>query len=96
MILLKATLIAGSAHKKFAQGLSLPALLFVDAQSEVEALKLAESELEDLGWATMAHEATKDVVDYAQFNGKDSVEAGAFQDAVRSGFGIVVYPDSSA
>ena len=68
--------------------------MFVDAESESEALKIAESELEERGWATLAHEATKDVADYTQFQGRQTVEADAFRDAVSSGFGIVVYPDS--
>ena len=92
MILLTATLVAGSRHPKLPAGHSLVVMMFVDAQSETEALKLAESELEDLGWATLAHESTEEFPDHFQFRDSASPEARAFGEAQRTGFGLVVFP----
>ena len=92
MILASATLVAGARHEKYAPGTSLPALLFVDVPTSDELEAVATRELAALGWGTMAIERYKDVTDHEQFQGKDTPEAGAFRDAVASGFGVVVYP----
>lgn len=41
----------------------------------------------------MAIERYKTVTNYEQFNGQDTPEAGAFRDALETGFGVVVYPE---
>lgn len=95
MILLTAHLVAGSRHPNLSAGQSLVVMMFVDAGSEAEALKLAESELEDLGWATMTHESTEVVAYEPRFEGEDSPQARAFRSARTTGFGLVVFPDAS-
>ena len=92
MICVGATLIAGQNHKKYAPGISLPAVLFVNVQATEEVEAVASRELAALGRATLAIEQYKDVTDYAQFQGMDTPEAGAFRDAIETGFGVVVYP----
>ena len=71
-------------------------MMFVDADSENEALKLAESELEDLGWATLTHESTQVVAYHPRFETEPSPHAHAFRTARTTGFGLVVFPDASA
>ena len=70
-------------------------MMFVDADSENEALKLAESELEDLGWASWSHESTELVPYDSRFEAEASPEARAFREARRTGFALVVFPDAS-
>ena len=70
-------------------------MIFVDTDSENEALKLAESELEDLGWATLTHESTEVVAYDPRFEAEDSPQARAFIAARNTGFGLVVFPDAS-
>jgi len=93
MILAGVTLVAGSRHKKYAAGQSIPAILFVDVQSDDELELVAVRELSERGWASMAIEHYKTVTNYEQFNGQDTAEAGAFRDALETGFGVVVYPE---
>ncbi|UNK50640.1 hypothetical protein MNR01_06445 [Lysobacter sp. S4-A87] len=92
MILASATLVAGSRHEKYAAGTSLPALLFVNVHSDDELEEVASRELADLGWASMAIDRYKDVTNHEQFQAKDTPEAGAFRDALETGFAVVVYP----
>ena len=92
MIIASATLVAGPHHKKYAPGTSLPALLFVNVPTSDEVETVASRELADRGWTTMAIERYKDVTDHEQFQHKDTPEAGAFRDAIETGFGVVVYP----
>ena len=70
-------------------------MMFVDAHSENEALKLAESELEDLGWASLTHESTEVVAYDPRFEAENSPQARAFRAARATGFGLVVFPDAS-
>ena len=95
MILLTAKLVAGSKHPKLSAGQSMVVMMFVDAHSENEALKLAESELEDLGWATLTHESTEVVAYDPRFEAENSPQARAFRAARATGFGLVVFPDAS-
>ena len=92
MICVGATLVAGQNHKKYAPGISVPAILFVNVQATDEVEVVASRELAALGWATLAIERYKDITDHSQFHGKDTPEAGAFRDAMETGFGVVVYP----
>jgi len=92
MIVARATLVAGPRHERYAAGLSLPALLFVNSATEETLEVVASRELAALGWATMSIERYKDVSDRNQFLGKDTPEASAFRDAEETGFGVVVYP----
>jgi hypothetical protein len=95
MILLTANLVAGPKHPRLSAGHSLVVMMFVDSDSENEALKLAESELEDLGWATFTHESTEVVPYNPRFEAEDSPQAQAFRTARATGFGLVVFPDAS-
>ncbi len=92
MIMASAKLVAGPRHDKYAAGTSLPALLFVNVSNSDDLEVVASRELSDLGWATMAIDRYKDVTNHDQFHGRNTPEAGAFRDAVETGFGVVVYP----
>ncbi|MEQ1597614.1 MAG: hypothetical protein ABL985_21240 [Casimicrobium sp.] len=94
MIIVRANLIAGADHSKYAHGESFPALFFVKTVSAAELEAIASRELSERGWASMAIERYKDVTDFNQFAGKDTPEAVAFHEALHTGFGIVVYPPS--
>ena len=93
MICLRANLIAGSAHERFAAGTSVAALMFVRADTVEIAEELAAQQLSGRGWARMETERTKEIQDYSQFESKDDVVSQAFQDARESGFGVVIYPE---
>ena len=92
MIIARATLVAGPSHPKYGAGTSLPALLFASVATDEELEAVASRELAERGWSSMAIERYKDVSGHEQFTGKDTPEAGAFRNAVDSGFGVVVYP----
>ena len=87
-----ATLVAGPHHSKYASGVSLPAILFVNVAATDQLEAVASRKLVELGWASMAIERYKDVLDQEQFDQKHTPEAEAFRDAVETGFGVVVYP----
>ena len=93
MICLRANLVAGEAHDRFAAGTSVAALMFVRADTLEAAEDLAAQELSERGWAKMETERSKEVTNYSQFESKGGVVGQAFQDARESGFGVVIYPE---
>ena len=92
MILAKATLVSGPCHTKYPADTSLPAILFINAKTEDAAEQIASRQLLAMGWSKMTIERYKDVSDYSQFEGTNTPESAAFQDAISSGFALVVYP----
>ena len=93
MICLRANLVAGDTHDRFAAGTAVAALMFVRADTLEAAEGLAAQELSGRGWAKMETERSKEVTDYSQFESKGGVVGQAFQDARESGFGVVIYPE---
>ena len=94
MILALATLVSGPRHEKYAAGRSLPAVLFINANTDDEAEAIASRELGHLGWASMSIERYKDITDHEQFNDSDTTEALAFREALSTGFSIIVFPQT--
>jgi hypothetical protein len=92
MICISVDLVAGPNHKVYAAGKSLAALVFVRAASVEDAEFMASEELSVRGWSTMAITRYKTITDYEQFGRTDLVLAESFQDALESGFSVVVYP----
>jgi hypothetical protein len=93
MICLRANLIAGKAHDRFAAGTSVAALMFVLADTLEAAENMAAQQLSEHGWSRMETERSKEITDYSQFESKGGVVGQAFQDARECGFGVVIYPE---
>lgn len=74
-------------------GVRYPLLIFADGTDLEEAIIRADRELRNLGWAELEIERSK------RFTGPDPDPASsdpvdqALMDAMRSGFGIVIYTD---
>jgi len=93
MLALRVNLVAGARHERFAVGTSVAALTFVRAETIDEAENIAARELEGLGWARMETERCKQITNYAQYQGKETLVAQAFRNAEESGFGYIIYPE---
>lgn len=91
--MLRVNLEAAEAHARFSAGARIAALLFVAAPGLDEAEVLASSELGRKGWARMEIVRSKEITDYAQFEGRDDVVGQVFRDAQVLGFGVVLYPE---
>ena len=94
MLLLRANLEASEANTRYAAGAKIATLVFVAAADLAAAEARVSAELGDKGWCHMETERTKEVTNYAQFEGQEDVVGQAFRDAQASGFGYVLYPES--
>ena len=93
MICIGATLVSGSTHERFPAGISVKAILIVQAEDLDTAENIAAEVLGKLGWARIETERVKTISDDSQFDNDDGVIAQAFRDAKESGFGHVIYPE---
>jgi hypothetical protein len=90
MLCIKATLIAGANHAKYPAGERVAAVLFAEADGIEAAEDRIAPELQAQGWATIVTERYKDVASAEDVS--DALLKEAFQEAVGSGVGYVLFP----
>jgi hypothetical protein len=90
MLIISATLIAGSSHEKFPAGTEVPAVLFADASEIDEAEDRLAPVLHQRGWSKLSTERYKTVV--ARPDGSNPQLAHAYDEALSCGVGYVLFP----
>ena len=90
MFCIKATVIAGANHAKYPLGKRVAAVLFAEASGIEAAENRIAPVLSAQGWATLETERYKEVASAEDVS--DALLKEAFQEAVGSGVGYVLYP----
>ena len=94
MLCIKAVLVSGPTHSKYSDGQNVPAVLFADADTIEEAEVLLAPALKTNGWSHLVTERYKSVARRDEVG--DSLLRDAFDEAVLSGVGYVLYPEPAA
>jgi hypothetical protein len=92
MLCIKAIVIAGAGHPKHPEGSRVAAVLFAAANDIDAAEELIAPVLGAAGWSKLETERWKDVGTAATL--QDVLLRDAFQDALESGVGYVLYPEN--